>query len=34
MISIGLLGYLSDVAIKMLAARVLRWQRGSTLQKD
>ena len=34
MISIGLLGYFSDVAIKLIAARVLRWQRGSTLQKD
>ena len=32
MISIGLLGYLSDLAIKLAAARVLRWQRGSTLQ--
>jgi NitT/TauT family transport system permease protein len=32
MISIGLLGFLSDFAIKMTAARVLRWQRGSTLQ--
>jgi NitT/TauT family transport system permease protein len=32
MVSIGLLGFLSDMAIKLLAARVLRWQRGSTLQ--
>jgi NitT/TauT family transport system permease protein len=32
MISIGLLGFLSDFAIKLTAARVLRWQRGSTLQ--
>ncbi len=34
MISIGLLGFLSDAAIKLISARVLRWQRGSTLQKD
>lgn len=32
MASIGLLGFLSDFAIKRLAAHVLRWQRGSTLQ--
>ncbi|MFC5519937.1 ABC transporter permease [Polaromonas jejuensis] len=32
MVSIGLLGFLSDMAIKLAAARVLRWQRGSTLQ--
>ena len=32
MVSIGLLGFLSDLAIKLLAGRVLRWQRGSTLQ--
>jgi len=32
MVSIGLLGFLSDLAIKLVAARVLRWQRGSTLQ--
>lgn len=32
MISIGLLGYLSDFIIKRIAARVLRWQRGSILQ--
>lgn len=32
MVSIGLLGYCSDLAIKLLSARVLRWQRGSTLQ--
>ncbi|WP_343592386.1 ABC transporter permease [Paracidovorax wautersii] len=32
MASIGLLGFLSDFAIKRLSARVLRWQRGSTLQ--
>lgn len=32
MISIGLLGFLSDLAIKLIAARVLRWQNGSTLQ--
>lgn len=32
MASIGLLGFLSDFAIKRVAAHVLRWQRGSTLQ--
>lgn len=32
MISIGLLGFLSDLGIKLLSARVLRWQHGSTLQ--
>jgi NitT/TauT family transport system permease protein len=32
MVSIGLLGFLSDFAIKRIAAHVLRWQRGSTLQ--
>ncbi|WP_354318846.1 ABC transporter permease [Pseudacidovorax sp. 1753] len=32
MASIGLLGYCSDWLIKLLSARVLRWQRGSTLQ--
>jgi NitT/TauT family transport system permease protein len=32
MVSIGLLGYLSDLALKLIAGRVLRWQRGSTLQ--
>lgn len=32
MASIGLLGFLSDLAIKKIAAHVLRWQRGSTLQ--
>lgn len=32
MASIGLLGFLSDFAIKHIAARMLRWQRGSTLQ--
>ncbi|WP_027351811.1 ABC transporter permease [Halotalea alkalilenta] len=32
MISIGLLGFLSDFVIKRIAAHVLRWQRGSTLQ--
>lgn len=34
MASIGLLGFVSDWVIKMIAARVLRWQRGSTLQKE
>lgn len=32
MASIGLLGFLSDLVIKLVAARVLRWQKGSTLQ--
>ncbi|MDQ8730881.1 ABC transporter permease [Bradyrhizobium sp. LHD-71] len=32
MVSIGLLGYLSDIAIKLLMNRVLRWQRASTIQ--
>jgi NitT/TauT family transport system permease protein len=32
MVSIGMLGFLSDFAIKSIAGRVLRWQRGSTLQ--
>jgi NitT/TauT family transport system permease protein len=32
MASIGLLGFLSDFAIKAIAAHVLRWQKGSTLQ--
>jgi len=32
MVSIGLLGFLSDYVIKYIAGRVLRWQRGSTLQ--
>jgi len=32
MASIGLLGFLSDLVIKLIAGRVLRWQRGSTLQ--
>ncbi|MGF6372366.1 NitT/TauT family transport system permease protein [Paraburkholderia sp. RAU6.4a] len=32
MVSIGLLGFLSDYVIKAISARVLRWQRGSTLQ--
>jgi NitT/TauT family transport system permease protein len=32
MVSIGALGFLSDLAIKAIAGRVLRWQRGSTLQ--
>lgn len=32
MISIGLLGFLSDFIIKRIAARILRWQRGSILQ--
>jgi NitT/TauT family transport system permease protein len=33
MVSIGLLGYLSDIVIQMIARRVLRWQVGSTLSK-
>lgn len=32
MISIGILGLLSDVALKIIMGRVLHWQRGSTLQ--
>ena len=32
MVSIGLLGFLSDYGIKLLSARLLRWQRGTTLQ--
>lgn len=32
MISIGLLGFLSDLAIKMLMGHVLRWQRNTTIQ--
>lgn len=32
MVSIGLLGFGSDFLIKLLSGRVLRWQRGSTLQ--
>jgi len=34
MISIGLLGFLSDYVIKRVGAYFLRWQRGSTLQKE
>ena len=34
MVSIGLLGFLSDYAIKRAGAYLLRWQRGSTLQKE
>ncbi|ARB25349.1 ABC transporter permease [Klebsiella oxytoca] len=34
MVSIGLLGFLSDYVIKRLGSRLLRWQRGSTLQKE
>jgi NitT/TauT family transport system permease protein len=32
MISIGLLGYLSDLGIKAIMGRVLRWQLGMTVQ--
>ncbi|WP_018262783.1 ABC transporter permease [Methylobacterium sp. WSM2598] len=32
MISIGLLGYLSDLCLKAVAATVLHWQRGTTVQ--
>jgi NitT/TauT family transport system permease protein len=32
MISIGLLGYLSDLALKAVMSSVLHWQRGATLQ--
>jgi len=34
MVSIGLLGSLTDLIIKLMAARVLRWQRGSTLHRE
>ena len=34
MASIGLLGYLSDLAIRLVMARVLHWQRGTTLQGE
>ena len=34
MVSIGLLGFLSDYIIKRISAHLLRWQRGSTLQKE
>ncbi len=34
MASIGLLGFLSDYVIKRVGAYLLRWQRGSTLQKE
>jgi NitT/TauT family transport system permease protein len=32
MVSIGLLGYLSDVAVKTLMGGVLRWQRATTIE--
>ncbi len=34
MASIGLLGYLSDLAIRAVMARALHWQRGTTLQGE
>lgn len=34
MASIGLLGYLSDLAIRAVMARTLHWQRGTTLQGE
>lgn len=34
MVSIGLLGFLSDYVIKRVGGHLLRWQRGSTLQKE
>jgi len=34
MVSIGLLGFLSDYLIKRISAYFLRWQRGSVLQKE
>ncbi|MFK3704918.1 ABC transporter permease [Klebsiella sp. NPDC088457] len=34
MVSIGLLGFLSDYVIKRFGSHLLRWQRGSTLQKE
>ena len=32
MASIGLLGYLSDFAVKRIGARLLRWQHATTIQ--
>jgi NitT/TauT family transport system permease protein len=32
MVTIGLLGYLSDLGIKTLMGRILRWQRSTTVQ--
>lgn len=32
MVSIGLLGFLSDFALKLIMGAVLHWQRGSTIQ--
>lgn len=32
MATIGLLGYLSDLAIRLVMARALRWQRGTTVR--
>jgi NitT/TauT family transport system permease protein len=32
MISIGLLGYLSDLGLKAIMARVLHWQTATTVQ--
>ena len=32
MISIGLLGYLSDLGLKAIMARTLRWQQSTTVQ--
>jgi len=32
MISIGLLGYLSDLGLKAIMARTLRWQQTTTVQ--
>jgi NitT/TauT family transport system permease protein len=32
MISIGLLGYLSDLGLKAIMVRTLRWQQTTTVQ--
>ncbi len=32
MVSIGLLGYLSDLIVKLVMSRLLRWQHGTTIQ--
>jgi NitT/TauT family transport system permease protein len=32
MASIGLLGFLSDFGIRLVMARVLHWQRNTTIQ--
>lgn len=32
MVSIGLLGFLNDLAVKLIMQRLLRWQHAGTLQ--